>query len=81
MVSPTVMRGLSEPYGSWKTICARRRSRRSSERSRSEPSTAPSRQTALPRPASPIARAALANIYRPGALTPSVVKPEETQEP
>ncbi len=29
-MSPTVMRGLSEPYGSWKTICRRARRRRSS---------------------------------------------------
>ncbi len=30
MMLPTVMRGLSEPYGSWKIICTRRRIWRSS---------------------------------------------------
>ncbi len=29
-MSPTVMRGLSEPYGSWKMICISRRSDRTS---------------------------------------------------
>jgi hypothetical protein len=28
MMLPTVMRGLSEAYGSWKIICIRRRMRR-----------------------------------------------------
>jgi len=30
MIEPTVMRGSSDPYGSWKMICIRRRRRRSS---------------------------------------------------
>ena len=32
MIAPTVMRGLSEAYGSWKMICMSRRSARSSSR-------------------------------------------------
>ena len=32
MASPTVRRGLSERYGSWNTICTRRRSARNSPR-------------------------------------------------
>ena len=36
MIEPTVMRGLSDAYGSWKTICILRRSARRSRRPSSE---------------------------------------------
>ena len=43
--SPTVMRGLSDEYGSWKMICMRRRSARSSSPRQREARRAPSKST------------------------------------
>jgi hypothetical protein len=43
MISPTRRRGLSEPNGSWKTICSCRRAERSARPPRPTSSSSPSR--------------------------------------
>ncbi len=75
MIWPTVWRGLSAPYGSWKTICISRRSGRSSERPRWVMSRPSSRTVPAVGSSSRVMRRAVVDLPHPDSPTSPSVSP------
>ncbi len=74
-ISATVIRGLSDSYGSWKTICTRRRMRRRSRADR-RPTSAPSSMTRPPLGAmSPMSRLPTVVFPEPDSPTSASTSP------